>query len=72
MTQTPFEERIVRLTDPKDPRVADYTSLTDVALRRKIEPERGLYLAESAKVLRRALDASMNSARWPISSTCPN
>ena len=53
----PLSERIVRLTDPADPRVADYTSLTDVSLRRKLEPERGLYLAESSKVLRRALDA---------------
>ncbi|RLZ02452.1 rRNA methyltransferase [Kocuria tytonicola] len=53
----PLSGRIVRLTDPADPRVADYTSLTDVSLRRKLEPERGLYLAESSKVLRRALDA---------------
>lgn len=49
--------RIIHLTDPNDSRVADYTSLTDVALRRKLEPERGMYLAESSKVLRRALDA---------------
>ncbi|MCC5673165.1 TrmH family RNA methyltransferase [Kocuria rhizophila] len=53
----PLSDRIVRLTDPADPRVADYTGLTDVSLRRKLEPERGLYLAESSKVLRRALDA---------------
>ncbi|MDV5999157.1 RNA methyltransferase [Kocuria rhizophila] len=53
----PLSERIVELSDPADPRVADYTSLTDVSLRRKLEPERGLYLAESSKVLRRALDA---------------
>lgn len=45
------------LRDPADPRVADYTSLTDVSLRRKLEPERGMYLAESSKVLRRALAA---------------
>ena len=45
------------LSDPADPRVADYTSLTDVSLRRKLEPERGMYLAESSKVLRRALTA---------------
>lgn len=45
------------LSDPADPRVADYTSLTDVSLRRKLEPERGMYLAESSKVLRRALAA---------------
>ncbi len=30
-------------------------SLTDVALRRRTEPERGLYIAESQKVIRRAL-----------------
>ena len=53
----PLSERIVRLSDAADPRVADYTGLTDVSLRRKLEPERGLYLAESSKVLRRALDA---------------
>jgi tRNA G18 (ribose-2'-O)-methylase SpoU len=48
---------IVRIDDPGDPRVEDYLSLTDVALRRRLEPERGLYLAESAKVIRRALAA---------------
>src|SRR4051794_31083848 len=46
-----------RIEDPADPRVADYTSLTDVALRRLREPEQGLYLAESEKVVRRALAA---------------
>ncbi|NLE72546.1 MAG: RNA methyltransferase [Actinomycetales bacterium] len=47
----------VRLTDPDDDRLADYTRLTDVALRRRLEPERGLYMAESTKVIRRALAA---------------
>ena len=47
----------IEVTDPADERVRDYFSLTDVALRRKFEPERGLYLAESEKVIRRALDA---------------
>ncbi len=37
--------------------LADYVSLTDVALRRRAEPERGLYIAESEKVIRRALAA---------------
>ena len=40
-----------------DPRLADYANLTDVALRRRIEPAGGLYIAESAKVLARALAA---------------
>jgi tRNA G18 (ribose-2'-O)-methylase SpoU len=47
----------IEITDPADERVRDYFSLTDVALRKKLEPERGLYLAESEKVIRRALGA---------------
>ena len=35
--------------------LADYVALTDVALRRRTEPEQGLYIAESEKVIRRAL-----------------
>lgn len=48
---------LVRLESADDPRVADYARLTDVKLRRKLEPERGMYIAESSKVLRRALAA---------------
>ncbi|NJC22337.1 tRNA G18 (ribose-2'-O)-methylase SpoU [Arthrobacter pigmenti] len=40
-----------------DPRVGDYTRLTDTQLRRRLEPAQGLYIAESTKVLRRAVDA---------------
>jgi tRNA G18 (ribose-2'-O)-methylase SpoU len=46
-----------RILDPHDPRLVDYLGLTDVALRRRTEPERGLYIAESEKVIRRALAA---------------
>jgi tRNA G18 (ribose-2'-O)-methylase SpoU len=47
----------IEITDPADERVSDYFSLTDVNLRKKLEPARGLYLAESEKVIRRALGA---------------
>ncbi|MDV3220101.1 RNA methyltransferase [Intrasporangium sp.] len=47
----------ILITDHSDPRLEDYVSLTDVALRRRTEPERGLYIAESEKVIRRALAA---------------
>jgi tRNA G18 (ribose-2'-O)-methylase SpoU len=47
----------IEITDPDDVRVSDYFKLTDVVLRTKVEPERGLYLAESEKVIRRALAA---------------
>lgn len=53
-----------------DPRLTDYTRLKDVKLRSRIEPERGLYMAESATVIERAIAAGhrprsfLVSARW--------
>jgi len=52
--------------------LADYVGLTDVALRRRAEPERGLYIAESEKVIRRALAAGhrprslLMAPRWLV------
>ncbi len=48
---------IIRLETADDPRVGDYVSLTDVQLRKAKEPAEGLYIAESPKVVRRALAA---------------
>jgi tRNA G18 (ribose-2'-O)-methylase SpoU len=48
---------VVRITDPDDGRLADYVRLTDVVLRARHEPEKGLYIAESAGVIRRAVEA---------------
>lgn len=45
------------VTDRDDPRLADYVGLTDVALRTRVEPAHGLYIAESSTVLGRALRA---------------
>lgn len=61
---------VIPLDDPADPRLADYVSLTDVALRSRQEPEKGLYIAESSTVLGRALAAGhrprsvLVSPRW--------
>ncbi|MDZ8276105.1 RNA methyltransferase [Microbacterium aquimaris] len=49
--------RIERVDDAGDARLGDYRDLTDIALRRVREPEGGLYIAESAKVIARALAA---------------
>ncbi|MFC5338198.1 TrmH family RNA methyltransferase [Leucobacter denitrificans] len=46
-----------RIDDLTAPELADYTQLTDVELRRVREPEEGLYLAESPKVIERAIQA---------------
>lgn len=48
---------VIRIDDAADERLADYRDLTDVALRRVLEPAGGLYIAESAKVITRALAA---------------
>jgi tRNA G18 (ribose-2'-O)-methylase SpoU len=45
------------LESADDPRVSDYTQLTDVHLRKVREPAEGMYIAESSRVLRRALAA---------------
>ena len=49
--------QLMPIDDPADRRLDDYRSLTDVALRRIHEPEGGLYMAESAKVIARAVAA---------------
>jgi tRNA G18 (ribose-2'-O)-methylase SpoU len=49
--------RIVHISDLDVPGLADYSRLTDVALRRVVEPAGGLYIAESTKVIARALAA---------------
>ena len=48
---------IERVRDAASDAVADYARLTDVTLRSAHEPANGLYIAESAKVIRRAIGA---------------
>ncbi|UED83070.1 TrmH family RNA methyltransferase [Streptomyces profundus] len=50
-------QRLIPVDDPADPRLADYAGLTDVTLRRRLEPAQGLFMAEGEKVIRRALEA---------------
>ncbi|WP_372470376.1 TrmH family RNA methyltransferase [Nonomuraea aurantiaca] len=58
------------VTDPADPRLTDYTRLRDVDLRKSLEAERGLFVAEGEKVIRRAIGAGypirsvLTTARW--------
>ena len=50
------EARLVELSDPDDPRLGDYRDLRDVELRKSLEAEHGLFLAEGEKVVRRAVE----------------
>jgi tRNA G18 (ribose-2'-O)-methylase SpoU len=61
---------LVEVTDAADPRLADYRDLRDVELRKHLEAEHGLFLAEGEKVVRRAVEAGhrprsfLMAARW--------
>lgn len=53
----PSPRSIIRITDPADPRLADYAGLTDPARRRRIEAEQGFFIAESPLVVRALVES---------------
>jgi tRNA G18 (ribose-2'-O)-methylase SpoU len=61
---------LIPVEDPADPRLADYVRLRDVELRKSLEAERGLFMAEGEKVIRRAVAAGypvrsvLTTRRW--------
>lgn len=48
---------MTEITSLDDPRVSMFSRLTEAQLRMELEPEKGLFIAESPKVIRVALDA---------------
>ena len=58
------------ITDPEDPRMGEYVSLRDSRLRRRVEGERGIFIAEGDKIIRRAAEAGCRprsfllAAKW--------
>ncbi len=48
---------VIEVADPSDPRLRDYVDLRDVQLRKLLESERGVFIAEGEKVVRRALES---------------
>ena len=48
--------RIIPLTDLTDPGLDVYARLTETQLRNRLEPEKGVFIAETEKVIRTALD----------------
>lgn len=52
---------LVEITDADDPRLGDYRDLRDVELRKHLEAEHGLFLAEGEKVVRRAIEAGFTA-----------
>ena len=48
---------IIEITDLSAPELDVYARLTQAQLRNRLEPEKGIFIAESPKVIARALDA---------------
>ena len=48
---------IIEITDFHAPELDPYARLTQNQLRNRLEPEKGIFIAESPKVIDRALDA---------------
>lgn len=57
---------ITRITDIDAPRVQVFSRLTEAQLRNRLDPSRGVFIAESPKVIRVALDAGYR----PLSLLC--
>ncbi|WIY81598.1 RNA methyltransferase [Propionimicrobium sp. PCR01-08-3] len=61
---------LISITDPGDHRLDDYVRLRETSLRKKLETEGGLFIAEGAKIIRRAVEAGfrprsfMLAERW--------
>ena len=49
--------QIIEITNITAPELDVYARLTETQLRNRLEPEKGIFIAESPKVIRRALDA---------------
>ena len=49
--------QIIEITSLDQPGLEVYTSLTQAQLRNRLEPEKGVFIAESPKVIARALEA---------------
>jgi tRNA G18 (ribose-2'-O)-methylase SpoU len=70
---------VIGIEDPADPRLSDFTGLTDVARRSRHEPLMGIYIAESEMVIRIAVEAGhrvkslLMAERWiePLADLLP-
>lgn len=61
-----MENRVERILSLDDPRVRRYSALTESQLRNRLHAEEGVFIAESPKVIKVALDAGL----LPLSLLC--
>ncbi len=61
---------IIHITDFNDPRLDVYARLTEAQLLNREEPAKGLFIAESPKVIERALDSGCEPVSILVESGC--
>lgn len=57
---------VIEITSLNHPGVDVFSTLTEAQLRNRLDPQRGIFIAESPKVIRVALDAGYR----PVSMLC--
>ena len=57
---------VIEITSLEHPGVEVFSTLTEAQLRNRIDPQRGIFIAESPKVIRVALEAGYE----PVSGNC--
>ena len=60
--------KLVEINTLENPDLQVYGTLTEAQLRNRLEPEKGVFIAESPKVIKVALDAGLE----PLSLLCEN
>ena len=58
--------QIIRVDSLDDGRLALYTQLTEIQLRNRLEPDKGIFIAESPKVIDRALAAGVEPVSFLV------
>ncbi len=62
----PTSMPVIRINDLHQPELAVFATLTEAQLRNRLEPEKGMFIAESPKVIRTAMQAGMQ----PLALLC--
>lgn len=57
MSSDSLPAQLIMIDDARDERLGDYVRLRDTALRKHLESEQGLFIAEGEKVIRRAIES---------------
>ena len=61
---------VIEISSLSHPGVEMFCTLTEAQLRNRIEPDKGIFIVESPKVITRALDAGYEPISLNVVATC--